>query len=32
LLKQRLKEFRHHVGQPAEVRAEFCAAMGIAAS
>jgi 5,5'-dehydrodivanillate O-demethylase oxygenase subunit len=32
LLKQRLKEFRHHVGQPAEVRDEFCAAMGIAAS
>jgi len=32
LLKQRLKEFRHHIGQPAEVRAEFCAAMGIAAT
>jgi 5,5'-dehydrodivanillate O-demethylase len=29
LLKQRLKEFRHHYGQPASVRAEFCEAMGI---
>ena len=31
LLKQRLKEFRHHVGQPPEVRREFEQAMGIAA-
>jgi 5,5'-dehydrodivanillate O-demethylase len=30
LLRQRLKEFRHHVGQPPEVRAAFCEAMGIA--
>jgi 5,5'-dehydrodivanillate O-demethylase oxygenase subunit len=30
LLKQRLKEFRHHVGQPAEVRRAFADAMGIA--
>jgi 5,5'-dehydrodivanillate O-demethylase len=29
LLKGRLKEFRHHYGQPAEVRAQFCEAMGI---
>ena len=29
LLGQRLKEFRHHAGQPAEVRREFCEAMGI---
>jgi 5,5'-dehydrodivanillate O-demethylase len=29
LLRQRLKEFRHHYGQPPEVRAAFCAAMGI---
>jgi 5,5'-dehydrodivanillate O-demethylase len=32
LLKQRLKEFRHHIGQPAEVRTEFCEAMGISAT
>ena len=31
LLRQRLKEFRHHAGQPAWVRAEFCEAMGIPA-
>jgi len=30
LLKQRLKEFRHHYGQPAEVRRAFEEAMGIA--
>jgi 5,5'-dehydrodivanillate O-demethylase len=30
LLKQRLKEFRHHVGQPPEVRRAFEEAMGIA--
>jgi hypothetical protein len=30
LLRERLKVFRHHYGQPAEVRAEFCEAMGIA--
>jgi 5,5'-dehydrodivanillate O-demethylase len=29
LLKQRLREFRHHAGQPKEVRAQFCEAMGI---
>jgi 5,5'-dehydrodivanillate O-demethylase len=29
LLRQRLKEFRHHYGQPPEVRAAFCEAMGI---
>ena len=29
LLRQRLKEFRHHAGQPLEVRAAFCEAMGI---
>jgi 5,5'-dehydrodivanillate O-demethylase oxygenase subunit len=29
VLKQRLREFRHHYGQPPEVRAAFCAAMGI---
>jgi 5,5'-dehydrodivanillate O-demethylase oxygenase subunit len=29
LLRERLKGFRHHFGQPAEVRAEFCEAMGI---
>jgi hypothetical protein len=29
LLRQRLK-IRHHVGQPPEVRAAFCKAMGIA--
>ena len=29
LLRQRLKEFRHHFGQPAEVRREFEQAMGI---
>jgi 5,5'-dehydrodivanillate O-demethylase oxygenase subunit len=32
LLGQRLKEFRHHYGQPAEVRREFAAAMGIEGS
>ena len=31
LLRGRLKEFRHHIGQPAEVRREFEQAMGIAA-
>ena len=31
LLKQRLKEFRHHIGQPPEVRDAFCEAMGIPA-
>ncbi|HUN95234.1 MAG TPA: hypothetical protein VMU69_03220, partial [Bradyrhizobium sp.] len=30
ILRQRLKEFRHHYGQPAEVRREFIKAMGIA--
>jgi hypothetical protein len=30
LLKQRLREFRHHYGQPPEVRAAFAEAMGIA--
>jgi 5,5'-dehydrodivanillate O-demethylase len=30
LLKQRLKEFRHHVGQPPEVRRAFAEAMGVA--
>jgi 5,5'-dehydrodivanillate O-demethylase len=30
LLRQRLKEFRHHAGQPAEVRRAFEQAMGIA--
>jgi 5,5'-dehydrodivanillate O-demethylase len=30
LLKQRLKEFRHHYGQPPEVRRAFAEAMGIA--
>jgi 5,5'-dehydrodivanillate O-demethylase len=29
LLRQRLKEFRHHYGQPPEVRREFVEAMGI---
>jgi 5,5'-dehydrodivanillate O-demethylase len=29
LLRQRLKEFRHHAGQPREVRLAFCEAMGI---
>jgi len=29
VLKQRLREFRHHYGQPQEVRDAFCAAMGI---
>jgi len=29
LLRGRLKEFRHHIGQPAEVRREFMDAMGI---
>jgi 5,5'-dehydrodivanillate O-demethylase len=29
LLRERLKLFRHHYGQPAEVRAQFCEAMGI---
>jgi len=32
LLRQRLKEFRHHYGQPPEVRAAFAEAMGIAGS
>jgi len=32
LLRGRLKEFRHHIGQPAEVRREFCEAMGIPAN
>jgi 5,5'-dehydrodivanillate O-demethylase len=31
LLKQRLREFRHHFGQPPEVRRAFEEAMGIAA-
>ena len=30
LLRQRLKEFRHHVGQPPDVRRKFVEAMGIA--
>ena len=30
LLRQRLKEFRHHYGQPPEVRVAFAEAMGIA--
>jgi 5,5'-dehydrodivanillate O-demethylase len=29
LLRQRLKEFRHHFGQPSEVRRAFVEAMGI---
>jgi 5,5'-dehydrodivanillate O-demethylase oxygenase subunit len=29
LLRQRLKEFRHHYGQPPEVRRAFVEAMGI---
>jgi 5,5'-dehydrodivanillate O-demethylase len=29
LLRERLKQFRHHYGQPPEVRAQFCEAMGI---
>jgi 5,5'-dehydrodivanillate O-demethylase len=29
ILRQRLKEFRHHFGQPPDVRREFVAAMGI---
>jgi len=29
LLRGRLTEFRHHYGQPAEVRAAFAEAMGI---
>jgi hypothetical protein len=29
LLKQRLREFRHHYGQPQEVRAAFAEAMGV---
>jgi len=29
ILRQRLKEFRHHFGQPAQVRREFVEAMGI---
>ena len=32
LLRNRLKEFRHHYGQPPEVRAAFAKAMGIAAT
>ena len=32
LLKQRLREFRHHYGQPAEIRRAFEQAMGIAES
>ena len=32
ILRQRLKEFRHHYGQPAEVRRAFVEAMGIAGS
>ena len=32
LLRQRLREFRHHYGQPPEVRAAFAEAMGIAGS
>ena len=30
ILRQRLKEFRHHYGQPPEVRRAFVEAMGIA--
>jgi 5,5'-dehydrodivanillate O-demethylase len=30
ILRQRLREFRHHYGQPAAVRREFVEAMGIA--
>jgi 5,5'-dehydrodivanillate O-demethylase len=30
ILRQRLKEFRHHIGQPGEVRRAFEQAMGIA--
>jgi hypothetical protein len=30
ILRQRLREFRHHVGQPPEVRRAFVEAMGIA--
>ena len=30
LLRQRLKEFRHHYGQPPEVRKAFAEAMGVA--
>jgi 5,5'-dehydrodivanillate O-demethylase len=30
ILKQRLKEFRHHYGQPPQVRRAFVEAMGIA--
>jgi hypothetical protein len=29
ILRQRLKEFRHHYGQPAAVRRAFVEAMGI---
>jgi hypothetical protein len=29
-LRQRLKEFRHHFGQPDDVRRAFMQAMGIA--
>jgi 5,5'-dehydrodivanillate O-demethylase len=29
LLRQRLKEFRHHYGQPPEVRRAFVEAMGL---
>jgi hypothetical protein len=29
ILRQRLQEFRHHFGQPVEVRREFVEAMGI---
>jgi 5,5'-dehydrodivanillate O-demethylase oxygenase subunit len=29
ILRQRLREFRHHFGQPAEVRHAFLEAMGI---
>ena len=31
LLRERLKVFRHHYGQPAEVRAAFAEAMGVEA-
>jgi hypothetical protein len=30
ILRQRLREFRHHYGQPAAVRRAFVEAMGIA--
>jgi hypothetical protein len=30
ILRQRLKEFRHHYGQPKEVRRAFAEAMGVA--